>query len=110
MVFFILNDDVNAYNDPGQYTYGGAPSWVYYLCGGIFVVLTLLCAWYTWRVRDSKNKYAHLMDTFNEFKKFWYTHRFSIMIFVTIVMLVCAIVFFTMNNTLASQVATSAAT
>lgn len=107
MNYFIFNDtyDPNQNNDPGDYTYSGAPSWVYYLCGAIFVVLALLCAWYTWRVRHSREQYDHLMDTFGQFKRFWYTYRFVIMMLVTIVLIICAVVFFTMNNTLAQQMA-----
>lgn len=101
MNFFVFNN--NPYQEPGNYSYGGSPSWVYYLCGGIFIVLAILSAWYTWKVRHSKQEYEHLMDTFNQFKRFWMSNRFTIMLLVTIVLVVCAVVFFTMNDTLASQ-------
>ncbi|MDE5553222.1 MAG: hypothetical protein K2I67_01600 [Malacoplasma sp.] len=101
MKFFILNAD--PYQDPGNYPYSGSPSWIYYLFGAIFVVLAILSAWYTWKVRHSKEEYSHLMDTFGEFKRFWITHRFTIMILITVILIACSIVFFTMNDTLAVQ-------
>lgn len=106
MNFFIFNNgyyDPNQNNDPGQYTYSGGQSWVYYLFGGIFVVLAIVCAWLTWKYRHSKQQYEHLFDTFGQFKRFWYANRFIIMMLLTIVMIICAVVFFTMNDTLASQ-------
>lgn len=101
MNWFLLN--ATGTEDPGNYPYVGAPSWVYYLCGAIFVVLALLSAWYTWRVRDSKREYEHLLDTYGQFKRFWLTYRFPFMILVTIILVICAITFFTLNDVLANQ-------
>lgn len=90
--------ELNGTNDPGQYVFYGNKSWVYYLFGAIFLVLTLLSFWYTWKIRHSKKEYESIAVTFGWFKKFWYQHRFAIMILVTVTLFIISIAFFTLNS------------
>ena len=88
----------DATQDPGQMTIHGEKHWIYYLFGAIFLVLTLLSLWYTWRIRNSKKEYETIAVSFSLFKKFWYEHRFAIMILVTVILLIISISFFTLNS------------
>ncbi|MDE6429510.1 MAG: hypothetical protein K2K18_03310 [Malacoplasma sp.] len=94
---FYGGSEYNGTNDAGQYNFYGHKSWVYYLFGAIFLVLTLLSLWYTWKVRHSKKEYENIAISFNWWKKFWYEHRFAIMILVTVALFMISIAFFTLN-------------
>lgn len=87
-----------AISDVTDTTYSGDQSWVYYLMGAFFVLFTLISAYYSYRYRNSRKEYENLTHMFGEFKRFWYLNRQTFFILLTIICLICSVVFFAMNG------------
>lgn len=84
-------------DNPGSLDFSGPQSWIYYLFGAIFIVLTLISAFFTYRYKDSKKEYESIAHIYGPFKKFWYLNRFAFFIMLSIICAICAIVFFLIN-------------
>ncbi len=99
---FVLN---SATDNSG--VYGGAQHWVYYLIGAIFLVLAILCAYVAYRWRHSREEAQNYNYNYNEFVRFWQLNKFAFMICLTVVLFLCAIIFFLMNSVFLKNVPTS---
>lgn len=89
----ILND---ATDTSGQYA--GESSWVYYLIGAIFIVLGIVCVYFSYRWRHSRQIAENYNYQYNEFVRFWQMNRFAFMVCMSVVCFLCAIIFMMMNS------------
>ncbi|EGZ30823.1 hypothetical protein [Malacoplasma iowae] len=89
----INNDPIN--NSTG---YLGPQSWVYYLIGAIFLVLAIVSGFFCYKYRNSKREFENIADSYHWFKKFWLLNRFTFLFMITLILLICSVIFFLMNS------------
>lgn len=90
-------------SSPGEIEFDGPISWLYYLFGAIFLILTLICCYFAYKFKDSKKEYESIAHIYGQFKKFWYLNRFLLFFSLTVICLICSILFFSMNTILISN-------
>lgn len=93
---YVLLMSSSATDNVGQYN--GNQHWAYYLMGAIFLVLTIICGYFAYRWRHSKQEAENYNYTYNEFVKFWQLNKFALMLCLVIVFGLCTIIFFMMND------------
>lgn len=87
-------------DNPGSLEFSGSQSWIYYLFGALFVVFTLVCAFFAYKYRDSKKEYEPIAHMFSSIKRFWFLNRFAFFLMTGLICAICAVVFFVMNPVL----------
>lgn len=95
---YLIFSDLYSVNNPGSLDFSGEKSWVYYLVGSIFLVLTLINLFYCWKYKNTRQEYENIINSFGTFKKFWYQNRFLFFVLTSIISLISSIIFFMMNS------------
>lgn len=95
---FLLNSSID---EIGKYA--GQQHWVYYLIGAIFFVLSIVTIFFSFKWRHSKSKYENYNYPINEFVKFWHMNKFAFMVMLSLILIICGIVFMLMNPLLLKQ-------
>lgn len=91
---------VNFYTstNPGELEFSGNQSWVYYLCGAIFLILGLVSAFFSFKYRNSKKEYENIATTYSWFRRFWLLNRFLFFLLISIICVLSGIIFLLMNS------------
>lgn len=84
--------------NPGEIDISGPTSWLYYLFGAVFLLLTIVCVFFMFKYRNSKKEFEPIAQTFSTIKRFWLLNRFLFFVLLSIILGICAIIFFSMNS------------
>lgn len=83
--------------------YSGQQHWAYYLIGTIFFLLSIVTIFFSIKWRHSRSEFENYNYTSNEFIKFWHMNKFGFMVMLSLVFIICGIIFIIMNPLLLKE-------
>lgn len=72
--------------------------WIYYLFGGIFLIVSIIPIIFAVKWKNSRSEFENYNYEYNEFKKFWELNKFAFMVMLSVILIICGVVFLVLNN------------